>query len=124
MANRNRDLARERTWRGRLARQAASGLSVRAFCQRERLSEASFYAWRRTISQRDGEGKPVLRRPAFVPAVLTGSVLTGSAVTIEPRREETIQIELAGGRLLRLPDSMEASRLAELVLALEARAAQ
>jgi hypothetical protein len=28
-------------------------LSVRAFCQRERLTESGFYAWRRTIGERD-----------------------------------------------------------------------
>ena len=36
-----------------LARRAASGLSVAAFCRREKLSQPSFYSWRRTIAQRD-----------------------------------------------------------------------
>jgi len=47
MANRRRDSGREKLWRSRLARQAASRLSVRAFCQREGVAEPSFYAWRR-----------------------------------------------------------------------------
>jgi two-component system, chemotaxis family, sensor kinase CheA len=37
----------ERFWRETFARQAASGLSVRAFCGREGVSRTSFYRWRR-----------------------------------------------------------------------------
>ena len=47
MANKMRDVAKERFWRGVLKKFAAGGLSVRAFCRQERLSEPSFYAWRR-----------------------------------------------------------------------------
>ncbi len=112
MANCRRDLAKEQRWREVLARQVASGLSGRAFCRREGLSEASFYAWRRTLAGRDGESLPQLpaaQRPAFVPAMVTG----------EPRPGKSILLELAGGRVLRLPDSMAAAWLAELVHALE-----
>src|SRR2546421_11839436 len=40
-----------------LKRQRAVELTVRAFCRQEQVSEASFYAWRRTILERDAEGK-------------------------------------------------------------------
>lgn len=53
MAYRGRDAERESFWRGVLVRHAASGLSVTAFCRREKLSQPSFYSWRRTIPQRD-----------------------------------------------------------------------
>ena len=36
-------------WVEILRRQAGSGLSVAAFCRRSRLSQASFYAWRRKL---------------------------------------------------------------------------
>jgi hypothetical protein len=116
MANHERNLAKERLWRSAVARQAASGLSVRAFCRREQLAESAFYAWRRTIAQRDGmTAGPVKSRRAkastFVPVVVTAA----------PRRDESIVIELAGGRVLRLPASMSAAWLAELAEALEAR---
>ena len=115
MANTQRDSAKERRWRDFVKRQAASGLSVRAFCQQEKLTESAFYAWRRTIAERDGErGRSTKTPPAFLPAVMTS----------EPRRETAITIELAGGRALRLPESMSAERLADLVQALEARAAR
>ena len=41
---RPKDLGREHTWRRRLRRQAASGLSIPEFCSREGVSAASFYA--------------------------------------------------------------------------------
>lgn len=123
MAKGERDLAKERGWRDLVKRQAASGLSVRAFCQREGLSQASFYGWRRTIGQRDGTQRtqspsiqspsilsPSTQSPAFVPIVVTGG----------PRRETGFVIELIGGRVLRLPEAIATQRLAELVLTLEA----
>ena len=111
MANKNRDSKREAFWRGVLKRRVGCGLSVRAFCRRERLSEASFYGWRRTILQRDAEAKAP-QRPAFLPVVLAGNNAPGHAILIE----------LAGGRTLRLPELISAQRLAEFVQALEASA--
>jgi transposase len=44
MANHQRNPAKEQFWRQALARQKTSGLSIRAFCEREGLSEASSMA--------------------------------------------------------------------------------
>ena len=63
-----RDLERERVWRGVVDRQRLSGLSVREFCRRELVSEASFYAWRRELLRRDGEASSG-RRPDRQPAI-------------------------------------------------------
>ena len=41
----------ERFWQDRVGRQAASGLSIRQFCVQERISPASFYAWRRRLKR-------------------------------------------------------------------------
>jgi hypothetical protein len=41
---------RETLWQGRLARHAASGLSVAAFCEYESVSTANFYRWRALLS--------------------------------------------------------------------------
>ncbi len=49
MAKGKRKGQREQQWRGVVARFAASGLSVRAFCRRERLQESASYFWRRTL---------------------------------------------------------------------------
>lgn len=120
MANRQRDAGRERFWRKMLQRQAGSGLSVRAFCRREGLTEPSFYAWRRTIARRDAQGggapQVASRRrsrrgvAAFVPVV----------VTEPPHRDTGVILELAGGRRLLLPEAIEVEQVARLVRALEA----
>jgi hypothetical protein len=44
-------------------------------------------------------------------------------VSPESPSEASIAVELAGGRILRLPESIAAERLAELVHALEGRGA-
>ena len=109
MANKRRDAGKERWWRDRLKRHAASGLSVREFCGREKLAESAFYAWRRIVAERDGEVMTRQRASTFVPLSV-----------IEPSSRETaIEIELAGGRKLRLPSAIAAQRLAEVVHALE-----
>lgn len=50
---------RERLWRDRVGRQAVSGLSIRQFCDQERIATASFYAWRRRLKNgTDAAGRP------------------------------------------------------------------
>jgi hypothetical protein len=126
MANKIRDPQREAVWRRALARQRKSRLSIRAFCRSEKLSEPSFYAWRRVIAQRDAEKTPrrsissngrtcrrAVRpapRPVFLPVVLGAN---------DPSEPVGIVLELRGGRRLRLPESITVIRLAELVGALE-----
>lgn len=124
MANRNRDPRRERFWRDVLARFRSSGLSVRAFCRQEHLGEPLFYAWRRTIAERDGKPPATGKRstvgkrssrsrpahPAFLPLVIRPGAPPPAGIVVE----------LRGGRMLRLPESMPVVRVAELIRALEA----
>jgi hypothetical protein len=114
MANTKRDATKEALWRDAIGRQARSGLSVREFCRRNRLSEPSFHERRRTYRERDAVGAAT--PPAFVPVVVRD---VQPAVTMA---DANLVIELRGGRLLRLPGSMPAGRVAELVRALEAEA--
>ena len=109
MANIQRDSGRERFWRAVVARQAKCGLTVRAFCRQEKLRETAFYFWRRTIVERDAR-RSVTAAPAFVPVVLSDRRVASLA---------EIAIELRGGRMLRLSESIAAERLAAIVLALE-----
>jgi len=46
------DLRKQQRWLEQLRRWQGSGLTVRAYCLRHQLSEASFYAWKRTLQQR------------------------------------------------------------------------
>ena len=57
MSRHRRDPQQEAFWRKAIGRQATGSLGVRAFCQRERLSESAFYWWRRTIRERDEAGQ-------------------------------------------------------------------
>ena len=103
-----RDPRKEAFWRGVLARFAKNGLSVRAFCRREKVTEPAFYAWRRVIQDRDSERPQT--SPAFVPLVVRN----------EPAPVTEIAVELRGGRILRLPVAITAERVTELVRAVEA----
>ena len=121
MARAKRDPAREAFWRRAIERQAESGLTVRAFCRREKLAESNFYAWRRTIGERDrkakgergGKAKRAKPMPAFVPVAVSGQAV----------QEAGIVLELGGGSKLRFAESIEPTRLAAFVHALEVEAA-
>ena len=115
-----RDPKKEAFWRGVLARFPKSGLSAREFCRREKVTEPAFYAWRRVVQERDAERRPrgsqrsrTLRQtlPAFVPLTVRGEPV--------PVGDAGIVVELRGGRVLRLPMTITAERLADLVRAVE-----
>jgi hypothetical protein len=56
---------KEKFWRRAMQRQAGSGLSIRAWCRRQHLREASFYWWRRQLARREAQA------PALVPVRVT-----------------------------------------------------
>jgi hypothetical protein len=111
MAKGKRDLTREARWRGLVAAQRKSGLSVRAFCSGEQVTESAFYAWRREIRLRDQQKVTAKSGgPAFVPVMMTGMV----------GNDGHIVIELRDGRVLRVPLGLPTARVTELVRAIEA----
>jgi len=67
----NRTFRSESHWRELMSRHAESGLSVRAFCAREGLSECGFYWWRRELRLRD-------QSQASTPVEPTGKSITSS----------------------------------------------
>lgn len=97
---------REAFWREQVRRQAASRLSVRRFCEEKGLSEPSFYAWRRTLAQR-----AAIQVPEFVPVMIAPHVAGSSS---------RITIELCGGRVVHLPETMATERVVALLRGLEA----
>ncbi|MBN72977.1 MAG: IS66 family insertion sequence hypothetical protein [Gimesia sp.] len=54
-ADQRRNPNREAFWRQTLSDRLQSGLSIRAFCQREGLSEPAYHYWRRELKKRDAE---------------------------------------------------------------------
>jgi len=93
---RPKDPDRERAWRERLRRQTSSGLSIAAFCAREGVSSASFYAWRRRLTTRPHPARP--EPSLFLPLHLgstprqTDSVL-GRAVEIELPHQVRLRLD-------------------------------
>ncbi len=99
---------REAMWRRVVAGHSQSGMSIRAFCAKNRVKEPAFYWWRSELARRDAT-RP---KGAFVPVVVKAPVAAGT---------EGISIELRGGRVLRLP-AMAMLQIVELVRAIEGAA--
>ena len=119
--------SKESFWRDTLAAFVASGQNIQSFCQARGLKPPTFYSWRLKLAKHDREVETgVSPTPARSRATRRRS--TGPAflpVVVEPRPagvEETLQVDLRGGRVLRLPASMPAARLAEVLHALEGQA--
>ena len=120
MANKDRNSEREAFWREVVARRDVSGLSVRAFCQGENLRESAFYFWRRTLAEREGmlptrrqvKSKRASAPAAFVPVRIRRETL--------PLTNEVLQERPRGG-VLWFSESTSASRIVEVIRALEAR---
>lgn len=102
-----RDLKKERYWRRIVRGQAASGLSVRAWCRKHGEKDAAFYWWRRELARRDVEEA----RPTFVPVRVTGDMATDTGGGIE--------ILLAGGRRVRVRGRVDRQALADVLAVLE-----
>ena len=49
---------RSARWRGLLARQISSGLSIAAFCRREGVALSTFHWWKRKLAPAGGCGSP------------------------------------------------------------------
>ena len=58
------DLTKQRRWLELLQAWQRSGLSVRQFCTRRRLSQCGFYFWRRSLHQRGLLNPPSAKSPA------------------------------------------------------------
>ena len=54
-----RSFERERFWRGMIRDQAASGLSISAFCRERKTAAAGFFRWRKKLAERRREAEAV-----------------------------------------------------------------
>ncbi|MFN0053769.1 MAG: IS66 family insertion sequence element accessory protein TnpA [Planctomycetales bacterium] len=146
-AGRGRDGAKDRYWRGVLRRWGRSGLSVREFCDCEAVSEASFYVWRRRLTQCDNsagkitgsggqsavertpavtnvdlDGKSVVRRAAFLPVHIlpdTAPLVATSSAPVGSSLEGRIELQLASGVRLWVPIGCDRQTLADVLAVLE-----
>src|SRR3954452_14300933 len=104
---RGRDERKERQWQRWIGEWQASGLSVRAFCQRRGLTIVSFYAWRRVLQRRDAE------RAAFVPVQVVADAV--------PTQTSALEVVLTNGRTVRVAPGFDAATLRQLLAVLEGR---
>ena len=106
MANSKRSTEKEEFWRLALREHQRSGLTIRAFCQRERISEPAFYAWRKRIENRkanNGAG----------PASELGTLLPVKIV--DSADNDLLDIITPGGFTVRCAHAVEPARLAALI---------
>ena len=86
--------------RARIERQQASGLPISRFCERERISTASFFAWRKRLASQ--------LAPMFLPVSV-----------VEPvRHRPAVELERADGTLLRIFDGAHRQTLIDVLAAL------
>ena len=102
--------SKEQFWRRMMRLWRSSGLSVRAFCEEQGFSQPSFYAWRRTLAERDAAAVP------FVPVRIAAepqapSKADGSAGAVE--------LVLNDGRRLRVGPGFDGPTLKRLLGLLE-----
>jgi hypothetical protein len=105
-----RDPSKEQRWRQLICQWQRSGLSVRAFCERQRLALPSFYAWRRRLQERDALGKQTPAPVTFLPVHLQPD---------DPVPRPALELLLTNGHCLRIPHGFDAAHLREVLRALE-----
>jgi hypothetical protein len=110
MSGKPRDLNKERFWRRILRQWQRSGLSIPDFCQQHRLSQHNFYAWRRTLAQRDAADVH------FVPVQLLPEPTP--LPTPDPPTA-ALELLLPDGRRLRIAPGFDAPTLRRLLALLQ-----
>jgi transposase len=108
--------AKERRWLNLILRWQQSGISVRAFCQRRRLSEPRFYIWRRLLRERGLIGGDV---PANAGRGETTPTFVKVAVDAGADALSAIDLVLAQGRMLRVRPGFDPDLLRQLLRLLE-----
>ena len=91
-------------WRERIAEQERTGVSVKQFCKQQRLTEYSFYAWRKR-----------LRKQAPV-----RFALVERGVLPRPSTETSLELVLTSGERLRIAAGVDAATLRTVLEALRA----
>jgi transposase len=115
---RHPDASKQRRWLDLMHRWHESQLTVRAFCERHRLSEPNFYLWRRVLRERG-----LLHDPP-TPAQATQAAPTPTAfvkLTVDAAPPTAIAVDLVLNerRLLRVHPGFDPATLLQLVRLLE-----
>ena len=112
------DIARQDRWLALIRRWQRSQTTIRAFCEHEQVSEASFFWWRRVLRERgllDEPADPKTAKTACKPPTFVK--LTPAEP--EPTPATAIELVLGDRRVLRVRPGFDAELLLELVRLLE-----
>ena len=107
------DVGKQAFWLELIRRWQRSQTTVREFCRRHRISEASFFSWRRVLRERGLLHDPVPLTTADAPAFVKLSMLDA-----EPSVSD-IELVLDQRRILRVRPGFDADMLLQLVRLLE-----
>ena len=107
---RGRNSDRVQFWRDTIAAWKESGQSIRAFCAARGVAEATFFARRRELTDREQSLRPA-----------AASVTSPSFAAVRVIPDPTIEIVLPGGLLVRVPVGADPVAVAHLVAALGGR---
>lgn len=120
-----RSAEKEAFWRLVFEEHRASGQSVRAFCQQESLSEASFYAWRKELERRDHGIKQTREQscsdrdfddpqPAMIPVNVVGDATSLSPI-VSASSTCSLEVLTPSGFTLRFDHQIDPARLRVLL---------
>jgi len=120
---RRADPRKQQQWLQRILRWQGSHLSVRDYCERLQLSEASFHAWKRTLQRRGllaatapiGARSPRADAPAKAPLFLP---VTIAAADMAPGH---IELVLPDGLTVRVAAGFDAQTLRQVLAVLRER---
>ena len=120
MSNSNRTFERESYWRGVLKQYSESGLSIRAFCQKNRISEGSFFSWRKRIQSRDADTAAVAvsdSSPNVAKLLSVDIIDPADSSKAQDSFASVALLEIAtpNGFTLRVPRTMDPKQLGELL---------
>jgi hypothetical protein len=99
-----RDPRKEQYWRRWIQQWRHSNLTVPEFCERHHLALPRFYAWRRTLEQRDHQRE---RSAPFLPVHVVADDAPAAAAFFE--------LVLSGDRILRIAPGFDAATLRQLL---------
>jgi transposase len=117
-----RNHGKEQFWRRLLQLWQRSGGTVRDFCAKHGVSVPSFFAWRRTIAQRDrqqpaqpddhaSDDRNATYQPTFVPLRIVPTPATQPTPALE--------VVLPGDRVVRVPAGFDPGSLRQLLAILD-----
>ncbi len=139
------DPAKERFWRRTIKRWERDDLTIRAFCEQEQLSAASFHWWRGELKKRDQPSSrsmvnraksrsrkrstsqhSVLRQTASPPTSASSTSWSPSFVPVRVASEtsafagrDVMEILLRNGRVVRVSPTVDTEALSKVVAMLE-----